>query len=138
MSSTVEQIKDRMDIVDLVSQYVSLQRAGANMRARCPFHSERSPSFTVSSARQSYHCFGCGEHGDIFTFVEKIEGVDFKGALKILAEKTGVEIKYDGPKKSQAEKSGRELISCFLPNPEPKVPSEHPGRSHERRKKPGQ
>jgi len=103
MSSTVEQIKDRMDIVDLVSQYVSLQRAGANMRARCPFHSERSPSFTVSSSRQSYHCFGCGEHGDAFTFIEKIEGVDFKGALKILAEKTGVEIKYDGPKKTKEQ-----------------------------------
>ncbi len=103
MSSTVEQIKERMDIVDLVSQYVSLQRAGANMKARCPFHSERSPSFIVSSARQSYHCFGCGEHGDAFTFIEKIEGVDFKGALKILAEKTGVEIKYDGPKKTKEE-----------------------------------
>ena len=103
MSSTIEQIKERMDIVDLVSQYVSLQRAGANMKARCPFHSERSPSFTVSSSRQNYHCFGCGESGDIFTFIEKIEGVDFKGALKILAEKTGVEIKYDGPKKTKEE-----------------------------------
>ena len=103
MSSTVEQIKERMDIADLVSQYVSLQRAGANMKARCPFHSERTPSFVVSSVRQSYHCFGCGEHGDIFTFIEKIEGVDFRGALKILAEKTGVEVKYDGPKQTKEE-----------------------------------
>ncbi len=110
MSSTVEQIKERIDIVDLVSQYVSLQRAGANMKARCPFHSERSPSFTVSSERQSYHCFGCGEHGDIFTFIEKIEGVDFRGALKILAEKAGVEIKYDGPKKSKKELDEREQM----------------------------
>ncbi len=110
MSSTVEQIKDRIDIVDLVSQYMSLQRAGANMRARCPFHSERSPSFTVSSARQSYHCFGCGEHGDVFTFIEKIEGVDFKGALKILAEKAGVEIKYEGPKKTKEEQDEKEQM----------------------------
>ncbi len=108
MSSTVEQIKDRVDIVDLVSGYITLQRGGANMKARCPFHSERSPSFTVSAERQSYHCFGCGEHGDIFTFIEKIEGVDFKGALKILAEKAGVEIKYDGPKKSKEQLDERE------------------------------
>ncbi len=114
MSSTVEQIKDRVDIVDLVSGYMSLQRAGANMKARCPFHSERSPSFTVSPARQSYHCFGCGEHGDIFTFVEKMEGVDFKGALKILAERAGVEIKYDGPKKSKEEIDEREqMFACM-------------------------
>ncbi len=114
MSSTVEQIKDRIDIVDLISEYITLQRAGANMKARCPFHSERSPSFTVSPARQSYHCFGCGEHGDIFTFIENMEGVDFKGALKILAEKAGVEIKYDGPKKSKEEVEEREqMFECM-------------------------
>src|SRR5665213_4504462 len=86
MSDTVQQIKDRLSIVDVVSQYVKLERAGATLRARCPFHTERTPSFTVSPERGTYHCFGCGVGGDIFTFVEAIEGLDFKGALKVLAE----------------------------------------------------
>ena len=93
-SDTVQQIKDRLTIVDVVSQYVKLERAGATLRARCPFHAERTPSFTVSPERGTYHCFGCGVGGDIFTFVEAVEGLDFKGTLKILADKAGVEIVY--------------------------------------------
>jgi DNA primase len=95
MADTVQQIKDRLNIVDVVSQYVKLDRAGQNMRARCPFHAERSPSFMVSPDRGTYHCFGCSVGGDIFSFVEAIEGVDFKGALKILADKAGVKIEYE-------------------------------------------
>jgi DNA primase len=94
MADTVQQVKDRLNIVDVVSQYVQLQRAGQNMRARCPFHAEKTPSFIVSPDRGTYHCFGCGVGGDIFSFVEAIEGVDFKGALKMLAEKAGVELVY--------------------------------------------
>lgn len=94
MADTVQQIKDRLSIIDVVSQYVKLDRAGQNMRARCPFHAERTPSFIVSPERGTYHCFGCGVGGDIFSFVEAIEGVDFKGALKMLAEKAGVELVY--------------------------------------------
>ena len=90
MSDTVQQIKDKLSIVDVVSQYVKLERAGGSMRARCPFHSEKSPSFFVSPDRGTYHCFGCGVGGDIFTFVQTIEGLDFKGVLKILAERAGV------------------------------------------------
>lgn len=96
MADTVQQIKDRLSIVDVVSQYVKLERSGANLRARCPFHAEKTPSFFVSPERGTYHCFGCNVGGDIFSFVEQIEGLDFKGALKILAEKAGVEIVY-GP-----------------------------------------
>lgn len=92
---TVQQIKDKLSILDVVSQYVKLERAGASMRARCPFHAERTPSFHVSPERGTYHCFGCNVGGDIFTFVQEIEGLDFKGALKILAEKAGVEIVYE-------------------------------------------
>ena len=105
MADTVQQIKDRLSVVDVVSQYVKLERAGQNMRARCPFHAERTPSFIVSPDRGTYHCFGCGVGGDIFSFVEAIEGVDFKGALKMLAEKAGVELVYSrGEKKDDKDR----------------------------------
>lgn len=94
VSDTVQQIKDRLSIVDVVSQYVKLERAGQSLRARCPFHAERTPSFFVSPERGTYHCFGCNVGGDIFSFVEQIEGLDFKGALKVLAEKAGVPLDY--------------------------------------------
>ena len=90
MSTPVEKIKERLNIVDLLGSYIKLEKAGKNLKARCPFHNEKSPSFFVSGERDSYYCFGCGKKGDIFTFVQEFEGVDFFGALKMLAEKTGV------------------------------------------------
>ncbi len=105
MADTVQQVKDRLNITDVVSGYVKLERAGQNMRARCPFHAEKTPSFIVSPDRGTYHCFGCGVGGDIFSFVEAIEGVDFKGALKMLAEKAGVELVYSkGEKKDDKDR----------------------------------
>ena len=76
--------------MDLLGSYLKLEKAGKNMKARCPFHNEKTPSFFVSPDRDSYYCFGCGAKGDIFTFVQEFEGLDFFGALKMLAEKTGV------------------------------------------------
>jgi len=90
MSTAVEKIKERLNIVDLLGSYIKLEKAGKNMKARCPFHNEKTPSFFVSPDRDSYYCFGCGAKGDIFTFVQEFEGVDFFGALKMLAERTGV------------------------------------------------
>ncbi len=100
MSTAVQQIKDRLGIAEVVGLYLKLEPAGANFRARCPFHQEKTPSFYVSPARGSYHCFGCNRGGDLISFVEEIEGVDFMGALKILAERAGIQLetknlKYD-------------------------------------------
>ena len=110
MADTVQQIKDRLSIVDVISQYVKLERGGQNFRARCPFHAERTPSFFVSPERGTYHCFGCNLGGDIFSFVEQIEGLDFKGALKVLAEKAGVPLVYERPEKKDERDRLFELL----------------------------
>lgn len=93
---TVAEIKERLSIQDIIAPYVKLRRAGRSLVGLCPFHKEKTGSFNVSLERGSWHCFGCGEGGDGFSFIEKIEGVDFKGALKMLAEKAGVTIEYSG------------------------------------------
>jgi DNA primase len=90
MNSPVQKIKERLSIEEVVSSYIKLEKAGANLKARCPFHNEKTPSFFISPGRGSYYCFGCGASGDIFTFVEEFEGLDFKGALKLLSDKAGV------------------------------------------------
>jgi len=92
MSSSVEKIKERLSIVDVISSYIQVEQSGKNFKAKCPFHNEKTPSFFISTDRNSYYCFGCGEKGDIFSFVEKFEGTDFLGSLKLLAERAGIKI----------------------------------------------
>jgi len=98
MLSTTEEIKQRLDIVDLISEYIQLKPAGANFRALCPFHNEKTPSLMVSPERQIWHCFGCGKGGDHFAFIKEIEGIEFIEALRILADKAGVKIQFREPK----------------------------------------
>lgn len=92
----VEAIKDRSDIVDLIGTYVSLKRAGSNYNGLCPFHSEKTPSFTVFPDSQSFFCFGCEAGGDAFTFIMRTENLDYPGAVEFLAKRSGVELPTDG------------------------------------------
>lgn len=100
-SSSVEKIKERLSISDVLGTYIKLEKAGANYKARCPFHNEKTPSFFLSSSRNTYYCFGCGAKGDIFTFVQEFEGLDFVGSLHLLAERAGVEIEKFEPKNKE-------------------------------------
>jgi len=94
----VELIKSKLDIVDFISSFITLKKAGRNFKALCPFHSEKTSSFIVSPERQSWHCFGaCATGGDAISFYERWEGIDFLEALKSLAEKTGVKLQKFTP-----------------------------------------
>ncbi|MDO8620610.1 MAG: CHC2 zinc finger domain-containing protein [bacterium] len=98
MSTPVEQIKERLGIADVVGSYIQLTRSGSSLKGKCPFHNEKTPSFFVSPARGSYYCFGCQAKGDIFTFVQEFEGLDFIGALRVLAQRAGVTLTKIDPK----------------------------------------
>ena len=108
MNDDVEQVKSKVDIVSLVSEYVQLKKSGRNYKANCPFHNEKTPSFMVSPDRQIFKCFGCGEGGDVFAFLKKMEGLEFGEALRLLASKVGVQLKEYKP--SLAEKRKETLL----------------------------
>ncbi|MBU1000146.1 DNA primase [Patescibacteria group bacterium] len=99
-----ELIKEKINIVDLISEYLPLKKAGVNFKANCPFHKEKTPSFVVSPERQIFKCFGCQKSGDIFTFLMEKEGMEFKEALEILAHKAGVTLKKSPEKKDSRDR----------------------------------
>ena len=105
---SVERVKAAMEILPLVEDVVRLRKAGSTYKGLCPFHQERTPSFTVSPARGTFKCFGCGEGGDAITFVEKTENVDFVGAIELLARRFGVELEYEEVSPEQEQKRRRD------------------------------
>ena len=108
--SQVEEIKNRLSIVDVISEYVELKHAGKSYKGKSPFTNEKTPSFYVSPERGAYYCFSSQKGGDMFTFIQEMEGVDFKGALKILAEKAHVELTPEDPKVRDARETQYALL----------------------------
>ena len=88
----IDDVRQSNDIVDVISQYVRLKRSGRNYFGLCPFHNEKSPSFSVSPEKQIFHCFGCGVGGNVFTFLTKIEGINFVEAVQLLAERANIQL----------------------------------------------
>lgn len=107
----VEEIKQKTDIVQLIGEHVQLKKAGVNWKGNCPFHNEKTPSFMVNPEKNIFHCFGCNEGGDVFTFIQKIEGLDFPEALRLLGEKAGVKIENFDPRISSEKNRLMELCS---------------------------
>ena len=93
MADEIEEIRRKIDIVDLISNYLTMKKSGANYKAPCPFHQEKSPSFMVSPEKQIFKCFGCGKGGSIFDFIMEMEGMNFPESLEYLAQRAGVQLK---------------------------------------------
>lgn len=110
MRDLIDEVKNRCDIVNVISQYINLKNSGSNYSGLCPFHNEKTGSFHVNQKKQIYKCFGCGEGGDVINFVMKIENLDFIEAVKLLAEKNGIEFKTN---LSEADKAKMESIKLM-------------------------
>ena len=101
--SVVDEVKERLDIIEVIGRHVHLQKSGRNFKGLCPFHTEKTPSFFVFPDTQGWHCFGCQKGGDVFTFVTEFEGLDFRTALEELARRAGVELRPRTPEQVEAE-----------------------------------
>ncbi|MDR3281036.1 MAG: DNA primase [Synergistaceae bacterium] len=107
MQDDASEVKSRTDIIEVIGSYVQLRQSGGSFVGLCPFHSEKTPSFHVSRERQSFHCFGCGKGGDVYSFIMEIEGLGFRETLELLAERVGVELRaWSGERSKPAEKLG--------------------------------
>lgn len=111
--SFVQDLLDRVDIVDVIERYLPLKKAGQNYSACCPFHKEKSPSFTVSPTKQFYHCFGCGAHGSAVGFVMEYQGVNFPEAVRILAEGAGMQMPVDDAAQAAEVREGPSLLDVL-------------------------
>ena len=125
--ATIEEIKDRCNIVDVIGRVVNLKKAGINYKGLCPFHNEKTPSFVVSETKQRYTCFGCNKHGDVISFMQEYYNMDFMQALEKLADEVGLEVKKvsrpGGEKKDELFEINRQAARFFYkalrekPNP---------------------
>ena len=104
----IDEVRENNDIIEVISQYVHLKRSGRNYFGLCPFHNEKSPSFSVSPDKQIFHCFGCGVGGNVITFISKTEGINFKEAIENLAERANINL----PKSNNSEDSKREELKA--------------------------
>lgn len=108
--NTVSEVKSRLNVVDFIGEYVRLTKAGSSFKGLCPFHNEKTPSFVVSEDRQSWHCFGCQKGGDIITFLMDIEGLEFREALKMLADRAGIVLPSYNPQIEKKTKSAYDVL----------------------------
>src|SRR5690625_474159 len=110
----IEEIRKTNDIVDVVGEYVQLKKQGRNFFGLCPFHGEKTPSFSVTQDKQIFHCFGCGKGGNVITFMMEIEGYSFFEALKTLAERSGVDLPTSiDNQKSSFSKENQDILSAY-------------------------
>src|SRR4029078_1337854 len=109
----IERIRSAVSIVDVIGQHVQLKRVGRNWLGLCPFHAERTPSFNVREETGRYRCFGCDKSGDVFTFVQEHEHVDFVGAVELLAAEAGIQLTYTTTGESRARADRRRLVDAM-------------------------
>ncbi len=117
----VNQIKENSDIVDVIGEYVDLKKAGSSFKGLCPFHNEKTPSFTVDRKKQLFHCFGCGAGGDVVSFIMQKEGLSYPESLKYLANKAGINIVFDenpviNEKKNRFYDINKDIMMYFYKN----------------------
>jgi len=112
--ASIDQVVAAADMLEVVGRYTPLKKAGANYSGLCPFHEEKTPSFSVNPVEKLYYCFGCGEGGDLLSFVQKKEGLDFTGAVELLAERYGIDLRYEEAPADDAVRRRRERLRQLL------------------------